>query len=219
MISFLHHLVDISSSSSDNHDQMIKDDNEVKINPNDDNPMVDQIDNELPVPNTWKQCEQWITNHVLCEEGANTLIRLNTLEKKYAEQRTYIRKYYLKYSDYIKHKIFMNKVHEIEVTDSETVKLKAIDVNKPQAVLINNDFGYHLEKGVAHLVLFSTEALELDQINEIIDAQYPGKQYLWWRNPVHRQSIPDVWHVQVLVDLRIQSVKHQQTNHVISREQ
>eukprot|EP01083_Nonionella_stella_P162410 533194_1 len=158
-------------------------------------------------PNTWKQCKLWIADHTLCDEGVHTLVRTPIIQQKYEEQQTHVSKYYVNYSDYIKHKIFKNKVRKMHIETMNkdnkclTTQLTAVNSNQPQAILISNDFGYHLEKGVHHLVLFSTQPINEDQINTMIEEQHPNKRYLWWRNPVSKQSIPDIWHVQVLVNI------------------
>merc|ERR1712013_480284 len=106
-------------------------------------------------------------------------------------------------------KIFETEVENVQVTvqtedgvEEEVTKLKAVDSDASSAVLLPNDFEYHLEDGIEHLVLFSTESLDKDRVESMVKEQYPTQHFLWWRNPIARQTIPDIWHVQVLVDLR-----------------
>mmetsp|Transcript_22205 Transcript_22205/g.35624 ORF Transcript_22205/g.35624 Transcript_22205/m.35624 type:complete len:199 (+) Transcript_22205:30-626(+) len=162
----------------------------------------------IPSPCTFEQCKSWIVNNEISEQGNIALIRHPRVLAIYMKHREKNNQQYVKYSDFIKHRIFHCKVQQVQIpadanqNGSRLTKLKAVDLNESFAVLTENEFPYHLESGVQHLVLFSTEKLDKERVQQMIEEKYANREYLWWRNPICKQSIPDIWHIQVLVDCR-----------------
>ena len=154
---------------------------------------------ELPEPPSWQQIDEWIIDYVLCLEGANTFIRTPEMEQTYQAQKKRNAETYVKYSDFIKHTIFKCDVVTVDN------KLKAVELgpNQKFAVLEPNVFPYHLPPHVDHLVLFATHSLLKYEIESMVEADYPNMDYLWWRNLPSKQSIPDIWHVQIIIKNQI----------------
>jgi len=49
-----------------------------------------------------------------------------------------------------------------------------------------------MEKGIEHLVLWSTIPMEKEEIECYIEQEMPGFEYLWFVNPVELRSVLDV---------------------------
>merc|ERR1712154_643979 len=124
------------------------------------------------------------------------LIRLESVTKLYEKEREETK---ATYADFIKHKKLQ---YEVQSESADSSKLKAVDRKESFAALLPNEFAYHLESGVKHYVLWSTEKVEAAKVKEMVTAKHPDKAYLWWRNPTERRSVPDVFHLQVLVNVK-----------------
>jgi len=72
---------------------------------------------------------------------------------------------------------------------------------KEPIIFTKNNFPYHLEPHVSHMVLWSKNFLNNDQISEFLGNQpeLKGKEYIWFQNAPFAKSIPEVHHYHVLV--------------------
>jgi len=84
--------------------------------------------------------------------------------------------------------------------NSETNKKEAIDLEHETHQLIwrKNDFPYNFEQGMEHWLLWSTEKLPAEKIQEHIKAKFPDLDTTYFVNPTQLQSVLAVWHCHVL---------------------
>eukprot|EP00884_Botryococcus_braunii_P010548 jgi/Botrbrau1/19495/Bobra.0812s0002.1 len=61
-----------------------------------------------------------------------------------------------------------------------------------------NDFPYHYEDGIEHHVLWSSQALTHERIEQEIKERRKGYETVYWINPPVIMSIPGVWHCHIL---------------------
>merc|ERR1712013_635893 len=161
---------------------------------------VVQVTSECdPKPSTWEDCQRYIVDNAITEEGIAGLIRLGSVDKLYEKEREETKASYVSYADFIKH----NKLQfEVEPASADSSKLKAFDRKEHFCALLRNEFGYHINSDIMHYVLWSTKKEDAAKVKEMVTARHPGNEYLWWRNPARRQSVPDVFHLQVLVRVK-----------------
>ncbi|MEW5306469.1 MAG: hypothetical protein WDW36_008931 [Sanguina aurantia] len=60
------------------------------------------------------------------------------------------------------------------------------------------DFPYNLANGLTHHNLWSTQPLAPDMTQALLEMFLPGRELTWWENPTVLQSMPELWHVQVV---------------------
>jgi hypothetical protein len=67
-------------------------------------------------------------------------------------------------------------------------------------LMLPNDFPYSIEPGVEHILIWSKEALQADQVEAILDANY-GRMWEWtfFINPPKYQSVKRLPHVHVFL--------------------
>ena len=75
------------------------------------------------------------------------------------------------------------------------------DIDSLRTNIIKNNFPYHVEDNISHLVLWSREDLTDNQIKNILERKYKNQEYIYFRNPAHIRSIPSVFHIQVFLKL------------------
>ena len=63
---------------------------------------------------------------------------------------------------------------------------------------MKNAYPYDIE-GAKHYLIWSTTPLENDLVRDFAEKYTGGREYLTFVNPVYKKSIPDIWHVHVLV--------------------
>ena len=121
-------------------------------------------------------------------------------------------KCYVSHADFVKNRIFGLKVEPVstDVLDIDgqfegtMTKLRAIEDDEFHVVLEENRFGYHLEDGIRHLVLFASGSIGKELVETVIEMEFPNHEHLWWTNPVHSKchSLIKIWHAQILIDMR-----------------
>ncbi|KAK9765038.1 hypothetical protein K7432_006952 [Basidiobolus ranarum] len=65
--------------------------------------------------------------------------------------------------------------------------------------LVPNDFPYNLDPSIQHLVLWCRKPFTRDEMRDILRAELPDKEFLFFVNPKSLQSIRTVYHAQVMV--------------------
>lgn len=60
------------------------------------------------------------------------------------------------------------------------------------------NFPYFFEPGIEHHVIWSEQELEDTEIERIIQQNRQGYDSVWFRNPLHLQTVPELWHVHIL---------------------
>ena len=72
-------------------------------------------------------------------------------------------------------------------------------------VILPNAFPYELRKGIAHYVMFSIDNISnvsnISNISDFLSAYFkkPKDHILWYINPSHLRSIPNVWHCHIFI--------------------
>lgn len=68
-----------------------------------------------------------------------------------------------------------------------------------QRALVPNAFPYAIRE--EHWVLWSERPMRRAEVEEYLAREMPVGRSLvrWWRNPVSRQSVRGIWHVQVIL--------------------
>ena len=68
-----------------------------------------------------------------------------------------------------------------------------------------NAFPYEVRKGIIHYVMFSVEPLDSAFIDTILSVyfQIPKERMLWYINAPHLRSIPDLWHCQIFIKIKM----------------
>ena len=69
-------------------------------------------------------------------------------------------------------------------------------------VILPNAFPYELRKGIAHYVMFSIDVTpNISNISDFLSEYFnkPKDHILWYINPPHLQSIPNVWHCHIFI--------------------
>eukprot|EP01083_Nonionella_stella_P293471 998048_1 len=157
----------------------------------------------ITAPTTWEQVKKWVKNDGrIAEEGSKTLRRTPSMTNQYELQKEDRKQKWVTYADFVRCYVFEQQSEKVKVTKNNrkcTLQKSPRKRGKVVCKLKPNDFPYNLAENVQHLVLFSFDSTDKYHIERMIEKQYPEQEYLWWRNPTKYQSIPDVWHVQVLV--------------------
>ena len=165
--------------------------------------------NQKVRPKSWIECKNYIVDNKLTSKGEKELIRRPELTEKYKKDKIEKLKLYIKYVDFIKHKFLGFDVEKIKINSNNSndtnnmngvYKLKAI--NKDSSYNYNNialnDFGYYLDPLITHYVLWSTHSMSKYDIKNKMKIEYPFMDYLWWKNAINVQTIPEIWHVHIL---------------------
>ncbi|AGE48483.1 protein of unknown function (DUF3605) [Paramecium bursaria Chlorella virus AN69C] len=84
---------------------------------------------------------------------------------------------------------------------SNGINIRDVILKKMRKRLVKwmkNDYPYNVE-GTKHYLIWSMTPLENYFIRDFADKYTGGREYLTFVNPEHLKSIPDIWHVHVLV--------------------
>lgn len=66
-------------------------------------------------------------------------------------------------------------------------------------VLSMNTFPYYVQEGISHKLLWSIKDLNDKEIREYLGKELFGLEYVYFRNPEHLRSIPDIFHIHVFI--------------------
>lgn len=151
---------------------------------------------------SWDELQTFVNGNVLHKEGVLILGRPAEFDAEYTKEKREVKAIYVEYIDFIKSKYLAYDLEEIQCDDG--VKLRAIAPVTDRYEyhsLRPNMYPYSLEPSVKHFVLWSTKRLNPGQIENCIKKEYPNQEYLWWENPLNLKSIPEVFHIHVLIRL------------------
>ena len=160
---------------------------------------------------TWEEAVRCVkpTHDGLTDEADGIIKRPDEYAEIYRQQRARNDKLYASYPDFIKHKFMSHNVEVVVCKEQDGDK--TIFVNKLKIVpksqgfkffcLKRNDFPYLVQAPIAHFVIFSTYGLNQKEVEDEVEEKYPNMDYVWWQNPVNKRSIPEIWHVHVIVKL------------------
>lgn len=76
-----------------------------------------------------------------------------------------------------------------------------------RVTLVENDFPYWFEAGARHDCLWASAGppLSREEIELVIDAQYPDREVVWWSNPPALKSVLGMDHVHIVSRPRLRS--------------
>jgi len=165
----------------------------------------------LHKPATWEDCVRCVKpgHDGLKDEADGVIVRPDEYNEIYKQQRARNNKLYVSYPDFIKHKFMSHNVEVVvckEQDGDKTIFVNKLQIIKKEEgykffVIKRNDFPYLVERPMAHFVIFSTYGLNKKEVEDEVEEKYPNMEYVWWQNPVNKRSIPEIWHVHVIVKL------------------
>ena len=148
---------------------------------------------------SWDTATEWIKESKLDLFG-----RSKQQMEKYINQRNLYKEYFESSKDKILVYFFKCSCK----VSGKTNKLEAIIDDKitPQYAIGLNDFPYYFDNCIKHYLLFSRIGeMDDNSINKVMDDYLKQNdknskyQVQYWRNPPQFQTIPEIWHVHVLV--------------------
>lgn len=86
--------------------------------------------------------------------------------------------------------------------DGKWIAVRPVRRGWKRRALVPNAFPYsNLRAGQEHWVLWSEVPMERSAVEAYLARHMPAGRTLvrWWRNPVARQSVRGIWHVQVIL--------------------
>eukprot|EP01024_Parvocaulis_polyphysoides_P073753 TRINITY_DN9509_c0_g4_i3.p3 TRINITY_DN9509_c0_g4~~TRINITY_DN9509_c0_g4_i3.p3 ORF type:complete len:149 (-),score=9.82 TRINITY_DN9509_c0_g4_i3:213-659(-) len=88
----------------------------------------------------------------------------------------------------------------IQIGDAESLaKLgRSEEQRKVYHAFKAKDFPYYLEEGIEHNVLWCTEPLMEEEIQQVLKSYCKDRETTYFVNPPHLQSIKGVWHAHVI---------------------
>jgi hypothetical protein len=77
--------------------------------------------------------------------------------------------------------------------------------NGPIYSLEPNEYPYDLGKNIKHMVLWASEPLEKDKVEEILKQEFKQlnnvvKDYFWFEQTVEQKSVKGIWHIHVFIE-------------------
>lgn len=125
--------------------------------------------------------------------------RKNSVNQAYQEDKIRVNKIYASTRDMI----LINHLNFTPVsTKNNMISVSIIQEKKCDKLLCLNTFPYYVEKDISHKVLWSLEELNNDKIikylNKTLDKNI---EYVFFRNPPHLRSIPDIFHIHIFCKL------------------
>jgi len=131
--------------------------------------------------------------------SSNRLELLGRVPEKlqyYREQMAIIRLEFESIEDYLHHNVF-----GYSTTTSTNGKLMVVHPIKHKKIIVfrKNDFPYSLEEGIEHYLLWSTEELTIEEIEENIKNNIPKEsKFCYFVNPPILRSVKTIHHAHVL---------------------
>ena len=146
----------------------------------------------------WHYCNLWIDN----EKHVSNETKFGRTDKQwfdYGIHRDRVLSKYETMGDFILGEKFgFNSI----TTENDRLKVTVTDemIKSKEYLFDVNDFPYHLEESIDHHLIFCVVPLTVQETNDIIKKQdiFKNRDVLWWVNPTHMQSIPTLWHCQIL---------------------
>jgi hypothetical protein len=133
-------------------------------------------------------------SNIIKSNELHLLGRDNEGERKYQEWSLNVKEKYQSISDVVYHNIFNC---EFDIHSEKKIALK--HTKRFDVVLRKNDFPYHLTDDISHYLLWSCWILSLEDVEIIIQKKLPNKEFMYFVNPPHLQSIKDIWHAHIFI--------------------
>ena len=161
---------------------------------------ADAIYVEMEEGTSWDELEPFTRDNVLNEDGLKLLSRTDEMWERYDMQREEQMKKYVDYSDFIRAEFLGFDVKKVMMDYGE---FRLISVPKHEGYrcvrFTINDFPLHLKSDIDHYCLWSTHKMTKSEIEKQITREFPDTKYIWWENANDRKTVPEVWHIQVLI--------------------
>jgi hypothetical protein len=184
-------------------------------------PLQTEVSVDLPVLKygyrttrlTWQELIQIIN----VEKNIPKLSRSEQQQRDYEVFRYHMKRQYASSAEYI----LISKFGFRAVSDGSAHRWKAMpslsEIEITQKILVRNDFPYYVEEGVSHYVLWKTKEKitkeEIVEAQEQLKTQLEAHDILYWTNPPHLQSLPEIDHVHFLCRISSDDDDH---HHVFS---
>jgi hypothetical protein len=185
-------------------------------------PLQTEVSVDLPVLKygyrTTRLTWQELIHIINVEKNIPKLSRSEQQQHDYEVFRCHMKRQYASSADYI----LISKFGFRAVSDGSAHRWKATpslsEIEIPQKILVRNDFPYYVEEGVSHYVLWKTKEKitkeEIIEAQEQLKTQLEARDILYWTNPPHLQSLPEIDHVHFLC--QINSDDEDDHHHVFS---
>ena len=138
------------------------------------------------------------------------LEHLNNL--KYARHPSMIEKYNIFYKKIINKYYSLNNYILIKYfkysSKIEDNKIKSLHNKKNKTfILTKNKFPYNFEKNLDHYILWSNIKISHKTIDYILNTKLKNKVFFWFENKIENKSIPDLYHVHVIINNSLKKPK------------
>ena len=122
--------------------------------------------------------------------------RTSDVDNTYAAHRSKVLSKYKDMGEYIKSTILNQK----EVDSPDGVVCIPCDSSKDMAI-VRNDFPYKecVKYDIDHYIIWTTKPLSYERCSYHAKKVSEGKEFIWFINPPQYKSIPELWHMHVLV--------------------
>jgi hypothetical protein len=140
---------------------------------------------------TWEELEKIVQDGRL-----HLLVRSAEIQESYMLTKKQVLEEFESMEDYVKHRALGLKMIPSPITG----KLRHAKEEESKIIrLIPNDFPYDIESDVFHDVIWSNFPMESEQVDELIAEMElkMNRKCIYFVNPPHLQSIPQVFHVHV----------------------
>ena len=105
--------------------------------------------------------------------------------------------------------IFCRFGYNYETVDGKkVVTLKEGNFEEDKTVFVENDFPYYFVDGISHYLIWSHKPVPNEQVHTLVREKVPelfNKEYLFFTNPPHLQSVKSIRHVHILLRDKPQS--------------
>ncbi|KAJ3051337.1 hypothetical protein HK097_007668 [Rhizophlyctis rosea] len=159
---------------------------------------------EYSGPCTWEEILEVKRKFATDETAVYRFCRTDDVLNRYQDWRKEVLDRYDAVADYMK----ITVLSYPSESNPSTSKLRAITPEDKSVlsdlVLRLNDFPYATtpSESVLHYVLWSLTDLPESQIHEILSSKLPQYEHIFFENPPHRKTIPEIQHYHVFARLK-----------------
>ncbi|KAJ3038341.1 hypothetical protein HDV00_000762 [Rhizophlyctis rosea] len=169
--------------------------------PNDTSSQPTQVYAEYSGPVSWEEILDIKHRFQRDDTALHRFCRTDTVLARYKEWRAEVVERFDGVADYMKSEVLSFPTE----TNPETNKLKTVWPSDRSTlrnrILRLNDFPYATvpSENILHYVLWSLEDLSEEEVSQILDAKLPDWEHVFFVNPPHRKTIPEIPHYHVFV--------------------
>jgi hypothetical protein len=160
----------------------------------------DMLDDKIlasRAPARWDEIRSWVAHYHSSSDPQRlyNFYRHPDMVVKYAEHKKNVLKQYGSMRDFIAHRYFGLQPR---LNNDRKLQVNMESMPEKKVVMCANDYPYCLEEGVQHDVIWSSYALNAEEIRHHIANHLPDRDFVWFVNPVANQSVPGLWHAHVM---------------------